>query len=173
MSHFTHTNLFIQLPSDISSHLELVMLQLQSTFTKSQRQAYMNGTLQIPTRKFRGLGVIHCATPLKQLSESLSEYLQSLPSSAGQPKPGRATVFCCPQGHTRPAEVPFDAMNPGKQVWCKQCAKPVAGCNWHCTCDKVWYSCFIHFSSPFPHSCVTEPASLVTEPASPSSLGLG
>eukprot|EP00973_Karenia_brevis_P086355 11974051-Karenia_brevis.AAC.1 len=135
-----------------------------------QKQSHLNGTLQIPTHKFRGLGVIHCESSLNQLHESMNECLKSLQCSAGQPQPGRATAFCCPKGHTRAACNPFDVMHPGKQVWCKQCARPVAGCNWHCICDKVWHSCYLHFSSPL--SSVTEPASAsVTEPALPSSLG--
>eukprot|EP00973_Karenia_brevis_P094098 12420721-Karenia_brevis.AAC.1 len=95
--------------------LILEKLQLHSPLTKSQQQAHAHGTLQIPTRKFRGLGVVHFSTPLQRLSETLSERLFSLESSAGQPRPGRDTVFSCPSGHTKLAQAPFDVMHPGKQ----------------------------------------------------------
>eukprot|EP00973_Karenia_brevis_P091535 12407965-Karenia_brevis.AAC.1 len=115
ISHFTHTRLFIQLPSCISSLLESVMLQLRSPFTRAQQQSYNNGTLQVPTHKYRGLGVVHSSSPLQRLSESLSESLAELEGSPGQPRPGGATVFSCPSGHTKLAQAPFDVMHPSKQ----------------------------------------------------------
>eukprot|EP00973_Karenia_brevis_P000069 8429-Karenia_brevis.AAC.1 len=77
--------------------------------------SHLNGTLQIQTHKFRGLGVIRCEKALKQLHEALTDCLKNLQCSAGQPQLGRATAFCCPHGHQKAACSPFDVMHPGKQ----------------------------------------------------------
>eukprot|EP00973_Karenia_brevis_P071383 9915608-Karenia_brevis.AAC.1 len=58
-------------------------------------------------------------------------------------------------------------MQPSKHIWCRGCARSVAGCRWNCLCGKVWHQCSKHFSTPLPS--VTEPALSPTPPQSMSS----
>eukprot|EP00973_Karenia_brevis_P063312 8800929-Karenia_brevis.AAC.1 len=150
LSHFTHTRLFLHLPLPVTQQLELVILQLQTKLNSDQLQALEQGTLQIPTRRFKGLCAVKCTKEVKALSRILGEHCAAAQLVARHPQPGKPTAFCCPQGHTRPAGPPFNPLKPGKQVWCNRCARPVAGCQWVCVCGKVWSTCSEHFSSALP-----------------------
>eukprot|EP00973_Karenia_brevis_P017546 2406260-Karenia_brevis.AAC.1 len=90
-SHFTHTKVFFALPLVVTTSLELVLLQLQSTLTPSQRRSLSLGTLQVPTHKYRGLGVVHCEPELRRLKQALTEHLNTLQCTAGQPQLSSAT----------------------------------------------------------------------------------
>eukprot|EP00973_Karenia_brevis_P075676 10515418-Karenia_brevis.AAC.1 len=130
LSHFTHTKMFFELPSYLTDLLELVLLQLQSPLTRDQLRAHAEGTLQIKTRRYKGLGVLTCEAAIRKLHRLLCEYLRTRTCIARRPQPGNATVFACPAGHARPALSPFDPYKPAKQIWCKLCARSVAGSSW-------------------------------------------
>eukprot|EP00973_Karenia_brevis_P026116 3604181-Karenia_brevis.AAC.1 len=90
-SHFAHTKVHLDLPSHITRLLELVMLQLQSTLTPDQQLSLQQGTLQVPVHKFRGLGVVHAAGPLRELVNALSLHLRARENTARHPEPGCVT----------------------------------------------------------------------------------
>eukprot|EP00973_Karenia_brevis_P071985 10002069-Karenia_brevis.AAC.1 len=132
LSHFTHTKVFFELPSYLTDLLELVLLQLQSHLTRDQLRAHAEGTLQIKTRRYKGLGVLTCEAAIRRLHRALCDFLSVSSCIARQPQPGNATAFSCPAGHTRPAQAPFDPYRPTKQIWCKLCTRSVAGSSWVC-----------------------------------------
>eukprot|EP00973_Karenia_brevis_P058958 8209170-Karenia_brevis.AAC.1 len=61
--------MFFQLNKPITDSLELVLLQLQSSLTRTQLEAYQHGNLQIKTKRCQGLGVLRCAAPLLRLAD--------------------------------------------------------------------------------------------------------
>eukprot|EP00973_Karenia_brevis_P011610 1572103-Karenia_brevis.AAC.1 len=71
--------MFFQLDKSITDALELVLLQLHSNLTRSQLEAYQHGNLQIKTRRFQGLGVLKCTSPLQKLVEVVQSYCEAMP----------------------------------------------------------------------------------------------
>eukprot|EP00973_Karenia_brevis_P028634 3948548-Karenia_brevis.AAC.1 len=70
-NHSPHTACCFVLAPQVQQQLNLAILQLTSTFTKSQSQQYNNGALYIKTCAFKGHGTIRCTAQLLALRQAL------------------------------------------------------------------------------------------------------
>eukprot|EP00973_Karenia_brevis_P081774 11337235-Karenia_brevis.AAC.1 len=78
----------MELPSHVTDLLELVMLQLRTPLTSDQHSSLQQGTLQVPTHKYRGLGVVHAVGPLSDLMTALALHLSLILDTARHPQLG-------------------------------------------------------------------------------------
>eukprot|EP00973_Karenia_brevis_P079214 10991455-Karenia_brevis.AAC.1 len=107
-----------------------MLLHVFHSPTRSQLESFHNGTLQLATKKFRGLGVVRSRAELSRFSLEVKQVFEGVTRCAGQPPPRRDSVYGCPAGHPRASGHPFCCARPGKQIWCRPCNRAIAGSAW-------------------------------------------
>ena len=126
--------------------LHLVLLSIKAPLSRDQHEAFTMGRLVVKSQKFVGHHTFHGGAAITHLATKLKFELRIVNCILAQ-VPDQPCCYFCPQGHRRTSNNQFSAFDITKSIWCYECRSSHSATSWKCSCNSVWHTGPIHFSS--------------------------